>query len=278
MKTSGFESFVNHDISTCLGRIRVRIGGQANGPVIAFWSSLLMNSEMWSSQAQYFADRFRILLIDPPGHGKSEPLTRKFTFKECATCVAQLLDALNIDKTHFVGNSWGGMIGGTFAALFPDRVGVSVLMNCTASAVGIWQKIEYFFFANLLRAIGRIPASLDSLALNAFIGPTTTKQRPEVINNIRRALATVNGSSIHWAVRSVVLNRPDQHTLVAGIRTPVLVLAGSEDRTFPVPETKAMADSIPGAEFKVLSGAAHLVALECPHEVNSIIDKALKSF
>jgi 3-oxoadipate enol-lactonase len=35
------------------------------------------------------------------------------------------------------------MIGGTFAAFYPDRIGWAVLMNCTASAAGTRQKLEH---------------------------------------------------------------------------------------------------------------------------------------
>lgn len=58
-----------------------------------------------------------------------------------ARCVVDLLDGLDIDRAHFVGNSW--MVGGTFAALYPDRVNRAVLMNCTASKAGVAQKIQY---------------------------------------------------------------------------------------------------------------------------------------
>jgi 3-oxoadipate enol-lactonase len=77
------------------------------------------------------------------------------------------------------------------------------------------------------------------------------------------------------AVTSVVPRRPDQRALFGQIRTPVLVVAGAEDATFPVAETEAMADSIPGARFVVLEQSAHLAALESPAEVNTLIDDFL---
>jgi pimeloyl-ACP methyl ester carboxylesterase len=72
----------------------------------------------------------------------SERLTAPFTFDDCARRIVDVLDGLGIDTTHFVGNSWGGMIGATFAANFPDRIGRAVLMNCTASPAGARQKLE----------------------------------------------------------------------------------------------------------------------------------------
>jgi 3-oxoadipate enol-lactonase len=85
----------------------------------------------------------------------------------------------------------------------------------------------------------------------------------------------VDTDSVRWAVRSVVSARPDQHALLAGVTAPVLVVAGVEDATFPVAETRAMADSIPGASFAVLDGVAHLAALEEPARVNELLDAFL---
>lgn len=264
-----FDALAVHDIDTVLGRVRLRSGGE--GLAILFWPSLLMSGRMWTRQAAFFRARHRVLLVDPPGHGDSAPLARNFTFEECAAAVVQILDALGIARAHYVGNSWGGMIGATFAARHPQRVGLAVLMNCTASPCGLRQKFEHTLLAQLAYRIGRLHGPLTGIALRAFAGPTTERERPQVVQQIRAALDRVDLKSASWAVRSVVPRRPDQLALCATIRTPVLVVAGREDRTFPVAETQAMAAAIPGAEFVVLDRSAHLSGLETPDEVNALI-------
>ena len=260
-------------IDTVLGKLRIRVGG--SGPALMFWPSLMMNGDMWLAQAAHFAPRYRVILVDTPGHGASEPLQRLFTFGECVQCVTQILDALGIARTHFVGNSWGGMIGGSFAAREPRRIGAAVLMNCTASACSAKQKLEYLLLTRLVWTLNRVPAFLSGRVVAAFVGPTTRRERPQVAQTIRDTVAQVRPRSVFWAIRSVVPYRPDQHALVATITTPVLVVAGEEDQTFPVAETRAMAESIPGAEFIVMPGTAHLAGLERPDEVNVLIDRFL---
>ena len=66
-------------LDTVLGRIHVRTAGE--GEATVFWPSLLMTGAMWSAQAKYFADRYRVVLIDPPGHGTSQRLTAPFSFE-----------------------------------------------------------------------------------------------------------------------------------------------------------------------------------------------------
>lgn len=262
-------------MATVLGDIRVQVTG--SGPAMIFWPSLLMSGDMWAGQAAHFADRHKVVLVDPPGHGGSSPLTSEFTFGECAQVVVDILDALQIDRAHLVGNSWGGMIGGTFAALHPNRVHSAVLMNCTGSPAGRRQKLQYGALLRLGKLLGGIRPPLTRSALRAFLGPTTFRTRPDVVAKVRRSVESVDISSGAWAVRSVVPRRPDQLALFETIGTPVMVVAGAEDATFPVLETRAMADAIPGSRFVVLDGVAHLAALEDPGLVNSLVDEFVAS-
>ena len=264
--------FVDDDgLDTVLGRVRVRVRG--TGEPMLFWPSLLMTGNMWDAQARRFGEDRRVILVDPPGHGRSQKLTAPFSFDDCARCIVDILDGLGIERAHFIGNSWGGMIGGTFAATHPDRIGRAVLMNCTASAAGSRQKIEYGFLLQVARLLGGIRPPLTRSVLKAFLGPTTFRTRPDVVAFVRESVQAVDVGSTAWAVRSVVPGRPDQRALFGRVTTPVLVVAGVEDATFPLTETIAMAEAIPGAAIAVLEGVAHLAALENPSLVNTLIEE-----
>ena len=260
-------------VETVLGRIRLRVDGA--GPAMLFWPSLLMDGTLWSAQAEHFKDRFQVMLVDPPGHGGSDLLTKPFTFEQCAEVILQIVNNLGVDTVHVIGNSWGGMIGGTFAALHPDRTGIAVLMNATASPAGLRQKAEYGVLVQAARLLGGIRGPLKGPVRDAFLGPTARREKPEVVAKVNELAGKVNVRSGMHAVTSVVPSRPDQRALFGRIRTPVLVVAGAEDRTFPVAETEEMADSIPGARFVVLEQTAHLAALESPEQVNALIDDFL---
>jgi 3-oxoadipate enol-lactonase len=266
-------------IETVLGEVAaaVRTGGSRPGPVpaVVMWPSLLMDHTLWTAQAEHFAARFTTVAIDPPGHGRSSPLTRTFTFDECAETLRQVLDALGIERAHVLGNSWGAMIGGTFVARYPDRTGCAILMNGTASPAPRRQKLEYGAMLATARVLGGIRPPLTRSVVRAFLGPTSLRQRPDVVRHVRDAVRANNVRSVSYAARSVVPLRPDQTALFATIRTPVLVVAGREDTTFPLPEVRRMAEAIPGARFEVLDDAAHLVALESPEAVNRLTEDVI---
>jgi 3-oxoadipate enol-lactonase len=88
-------------------------------------------------------------------------------------------------------------------------------------------------------------------------------------------MPSVNVASVSWAVKSVVPRRPDQRELLSAIRTPVLVVGGAEDATFPPREAVAMADAIPDSSVRVLDGVAHLAGLENPSLVSSLVGEFL---
>jgi 3-oxoadipate enol-lactonase len=257
-------------VDTALGRVHVQMRG--SGEAMMFWPSLLMTGDMWAAQADHFGAERQVILVDPPGHGGSQKLTALFTFDDCARCIVDILDGLGVERTHFVGNSWGGMIGGTFAATYPDRIRRAVLMNCTASAAGTRQKLEYAILLRMARLLGGVRPPLTRSVLKAFLGPTTFATRPDVVAFVRDTVQAVDVRSSAWAVRSVLSNRPDQRALMSRVTTPVLVVAGVEDATFPLTETIAMAEAIPGAAIAVLEGVAHLAGLESPPLVNKLIE------
>ncbi|WP_301122342.1 alpha/beta fold hydrolase [Mycolicibacterium fortuitum] len=173
-------------LPTKLGLLRVEVRGA--GDAIVFWPSLLMTGGMWAAQAQEFETDHRVILVDPPGHGGSEKLFAPFTFTDCAHTVADILDGVGVERAHFVGNSWGGMIGGTFAALHPDRIGRAVLMNCTASAAGRAQKFEYGLLLRLARAFGGIRGPLTRADMTVLDGVAhlAALENPRLVNTLIR--------------------------------------------------------------------------------------------
>jgi len=77
-----------------------------------------------------FAEHFRTLVVDQPGYGKSDkPDVRGNYFTFAAAALKALLDELDIEQAHLVGNSLGGGTAVRFALEYPGRAGRLVLMG-----------------------------------------------------------------------------------------------------------------------------------------------------
>lgn len=90
----------------------------------------------WRHVASLLAPRFRVIAIDPPGHGGStmaSPLPYIQTLPESATMVRAALETLGIRRYSLAGNSLGGCIATMISALFPQDVAHLALISVALS-------------------------------------------------------------------------------------------------------------------------------------------------
>ena len=84
----------------------------------------------FSRNVDALAMSFRVIVPDLPGYGRStKRLHRDDLFGDLAGAIAGTLDALEIERAHFVGNSLGGSTALRLALDRPQRVGAMVLMG-----------------------------------------------------------------------------------------------------------------------------------------------------
>lgn len=86
----------------------------------------------WSLLARELAGEFRLIAIDPPGHGSSRMATEPpniQTLSESAAWVRAALDELGIESCTLIGNSLGGCIATTLAAHWPRAVESLILIS-----------------------------------------------------------------------------------------------------------------------------------------------------
>ncbi|MFB7600003.1 alpha/beta fold hydrolase [Streptomyces sp. NPDC056160] len=269
------EGIAERLIPTSLGLINVRVGGRADGRPMVFWPSLMMDGTMWEYQYEHFAPTHRVVLIDSPGHGKSDALRKIIDLKDCSTVLVEILDALDIGKCVLVGNSWGGMLAGVFPAYHPERSAAAVGINCTASLPTTFESIWATALAAFLSLNSTMPALAAKAARRAFAGPSAEASNPEFVEFTKVVLRD-DPKSVAWALRSILIGRKDEHRRLNTIKdVPVLIIAGEEDSQFPVHVVRKMADAIPDSAFRVLKHTAHLAARENPASVNAEIDAFL---
>jgi len=99
-----------------------RFDGPEEGHVVMMANSLMSNYSMWDWNVPALTDRYRVLRYDKRGHGGSQTTPGPYSISQLADDAIALMDALKIDKVHFIGLSMGGMIGQQLGARYPERV------------------------------------------------------------------------------------------------------------------------------------------------------------
>ncbi len=103
-----------------------------DGMPILFISGFGVDHRVWLPQVNFFKERYKVIVFDNRGIGGSKAPKRFFTIEDMAVDCASLLEHLNIESSHVVGSSMGGMIAQELAIRYPDKVDKLALCSTAA--------------------------------------------------------------------------------------------------------------------------------------------------
>src|ERR1700678_3120524 len=105
--------------------------GNPAGPAVVLIHGYTDNARDWVPLLPYLSKRYRLILVDIRGHGRSSKPECCYTRLDFAYDIKLLMDALGIPKADIVGNSLGSIIAQTFAEYWPQRTARVVLISST---------------------------------------------------------------------------------------------------------------------------------------------------
>jgi 3-oxoadipate enol-lactonase len=247
-------------------RLRHRLAGPDDAPVVVFSNAIGTSLELWDEQADALAGRFQVLRYDHRGQGGSDVPPGPYSLPLLAGDLTSLLDDLGIGRVSFVGLSLGGAVGMQFAVASPERLDRLVLA-CTSARFG--SRESWLERAALVRRAGIAPLVEPSLA-RWF----TAEVPDEAVARYRAMLeeTPVEG----YAGCCEALADWDFRTQLGGIQAPTLVLAGAEDVATPIEHAEQIAEGA-GARLVVLDGASHLANVEQPVAFSAAVLELLTS-
>ena len=244
--------------------IAYRFDGPENGRVLLVANSLMANGSMWDWNVPAFADRYRVLRYDKRGHGKSSVVSGPYNIAQLADDAAGLLDALKIEKAHFMGLSIGGMIGQQLGARYPEKIYSLSLCN-TASEMpprSLWE--DRFQTARTKGLAGLVDGTIQRWFTAPFI-----ERAPQDIEKVRQMILGTNVDGYIGcgsAVRDMA-----QSTMLLKIKAPTLVLSGRHDPACTVDQGIVLNKLIDGSQMVIIEDAAHLSNIEQPTRFNTAV-------
>lgn len=243
-----------------------RLEGCAGRPVVMFANSLAADMSMWDAQAADFGERYRVLRYDMRGHGGTDEPSAPFSIADLADDAVALLDALEIDRAHFVGLSLGGMVGQVLGASHGARL-TSLTLCATAYRMdaSIWrdriERVEREGTAPL------VPATLERWFTAGF-----RASRPDLMETVAGMIAATSRTGYASCARAI--GDMNLEPLLGRIARPTLVIAGAQDLSTPPEMARRIHDGIGGSELVIVENAAHLMNIEQPQA----FDAALETF
>jgi 4,5:9,10-diseco-3-hydroxy-5,9,17-trioxoandrosta-1(10),2-diene-4-oate hydrolase len=254
--------------------------GVPGGPAVVMLHGGGPGASAWSNfgaNLPAFAGRFRTLMIDQPGFGRSDkpPVTGNY-FTFAADAVAGLLDVLGIDRVHLVGNSLGGGTAMRFALRFPERADRLVLMAPGGLGLNVFAPDPTEGVRRLMEFAAPPGPSKEKMA--AFLRALVFDQRLVTDELVAERYAIASDPAAIAAMASMGASFYDPAYAEDGmlwreahrLRQRVLLIWGREDRVNPLDGALAALKLIRRAQLHVFGGCGHWAQLEKFDEFNRL--------
>lgn len=242
----------------------------SGAPCVTLAHSLATDLTLWDELAAVLAQRFTVLRYDARGHGQTSAPEGPYDFPTLVADLVGLLDALQIERTHFVGLSMGGMLGQHFALAAPQQLDKLVLASTTSHTPPeggkLWDE--------------RI-ATARTQGMAAHVEPTLARwftaayraAHPDVMARIGTLIAaTPVAGFAGWGGAICTLDITRQ---LNAVRAPTLVVVGADDPGTPPALSQTIAAAIPGARLAIVPNASHQLAIEQAQTFNQLLTQFL---
>ena len=246
-------------------RLAVTVEGSQDAPPLVLGNSLGTTAELWQPQLAALRARFRLIRYEHRGHGGSPAPPGPYTLADLGGDVLRLLDDLGVEQAAYCGLSLGGMVGMWLAANEPGRIG-SLAVCCTSARFpdrSLWEQR-----AAAVRAGGLAPISHQ--VVGRWFTPAFGAREPDIparfVATLERDVEPAGYAGCCEAIADM-----DLRPALPAITAPALVIAGSEDPATPPWHGALIARGIPGAQLRVIRGAAHLANVSSAGEVTAAL-------
>jgi 3-oxoadipate enol-lactonase len=235
------------------GELAVQLSGDADATPVVFNHAILTSSAMWRGQLALLAQEgWQVITVDARGHGASDPLAPPYSFSELVADNIAVLDALGIERAHFVGLSLGGMTGLGLGIAHPDRLLSLCLCDIRADAppafAAPWDE-------RIAVAERQGIAALAGPTLERWFGKAFLDAHPDTARWLAQMIGATSVPGFVGCARA--LQGLDYLRAVVQITTPTTLIVGADDSVLP----EAMRDiqsRIDGSVLEIIPAAGHL--------------------
>jgi len=240
-------------------RLNYEVFGARHGEPLLLIQGLGADSRGWLRQKRALASRYRGIVFDNRGAGKSDHPPGPYDLEVMADDALAVLDAAGVHQAHLVGASMGGILAQIIAVRHPERVR-SLVLACTACRHHEWRRELLAEWAVTAEADGM--GSFARQAVRWLIGPRSLRRFWPAVGLVGPIAMTGSPDAFVAQIGAILATDDSLRNELGNIAVPTLVMVGSQDILTPMGDSEELAEAIPGAELVVVRGAAHGFMLE----------------
>ena len=225
---------------------------------------------IWFRQIPAFKERYRCVVFDNRGAGRSSKPDHPYTMEMFADDVVGLMEALDIENAHILGISMGGFIAQQIAISYPEKVRGLIIASSSfggPNSIPMDDKTMAMLIALPTETISKEQAR--EMRYKATFSPQFLQENKLVIDQIDE-WAERHPTPVYAQVhQSSAANSFNAESEVKQISTPTLILHGDNDLCFPPKNAELLANCISTSKLKIIEGASHFVIIEKYEEFNN---------
>src|SRR5580704_15879198 len=232
----------------------VLIEGDENKEGLMLSNPMATNLHLSDPQIPALAEHFRIVRYDSRGHGGSVANQGPYSVEGLGRDALAIIDALGIEKVHWLGLSMGSVVGLWLLVHARERIGRAVLASTAAQIPGpdLWNS----------RIQSARNTGMNGVAMAAAERWFTKAFRDSNTEKVEAVMEMVRATPLHGYLAALAAIRDmDMREAIRSVTNKVLVIAGRHDPSTPPGMGALVASSIEGAKFVTLE-ASHLSNIE----------------
>ena len=271
--------------------IHVEFYGLDSNPTIILTHGWGPDSTVWYYAKKQLTDRFRVIVWDLPGLGKSKkPKNRNYSLEKFAQDLQAVLSIAGEEPVILLGHSMGAMMLLTFCRLFPEQLGQRVAglvfvdgtyTNPLKTAIlsklllalqkPLLEPLLYLAIAlsPLLHLISWLSYLNGSTLLTTEISGFTGRETRGQLNF--SSLIGIKASPGVLAQGVLAMFKFDETATLPKINVPMLVVVGKSDIATRPFASKHISKEVPQAELRVLSPGGHMALMERNQEFAEVV-------
>lgn len=231
-----------------------------SGPPLILLHGGLADSRAWRREIDVFSDQFQVVAWDAPGCGESSDPSPDASLDDYADVVAGLVDALELDRAHILGHSFGGGLALAVYKRHSQLVRSMILVSAYAGWAGSLSTEEVEQRRRRAERNARRPAQewIDEFLATLF-DETTPRRR---IEETRRIMLDTRPEGMLPMLNAFA--EADLTDVLDEVAVPTLLLYGDRDQRAPRRVAESLSSSIPESRLVFVAGAGHDVHVEAP--------------
>ena len=226
--------------------VRLWYAVYGDGPPVILVHGGLANSNYWALQVPVLAHKYKVIVLDSRGHGRSTRPNGQITYDAMSSDVLALMDYLHVRRAALVGWSDGAIIGLDIAIHHPERLTKLFAFAANSDPSGVLDVSKSSVFTAYAER-----ASHEYQRLS----PTASRFK-DFLANIRNM----------WATQPHFTDEELHH-----IRVPAWIVDGDHDEAIKRENTDHMASLIPEAGELILPDVSHFAFLQDPVQFNDAL-------